>query len=266
MTDSRGVWVYTVARSIGDGWLDGIGGMDGEPVRVVGAAGLAAAVTTVRLAEFGEVALRRHLEDLPWLEASARAHHQVIEAVAAHGPAVPMRLATVYAGDSGVAALLAGRQGDFAAALDRVTGRAEWGVKVFPAERPEPQPAAAGTAPPAGGRGAGAGAAYLRQRRQQLSAAQQARDSAAASAEHVHTMLARLAVAAQLRNPQAPQLSGRPDRMIMNGAYLVDEERAEAFAAAAADLAAGCPGVQVELTGPWPPYSFAALPEMVAAR
>ncbi|MGE5136435.1 MAG: GvpL/GvpF family gas vesicle protein [Gemmatimonadota bacterium] len=265
MTDERGVWVYTVAHAISDSWLDGIAGMDGQPVRAVAAAGLAAAVTTVRLAEFGEAALRRHLEDLPWLEAAARAHHQVIEAVAARRPAVPLRLATVYRDDAGVAALLASRGTDFAAALERVTGRAEWGIKVFPAGRPEPEPATAGTASPAGARAAGTGAAYLNRRRQQLSAAQRSREAAAASAEHIHAMLARLAVAAQLRDPQVPQLSGRQDRMIMNGAYLVDEERAEAFAAAATDLAAGCTGVQVELTGPWPPYSFAAVPETRAS-
>ncbi|MBO0776713.1 MAG: GvpL/GvpF family gas vesicle protein [Actinobacteria bacterium] len=265
MTEDRGVWVYAVARGIEEDWLAGISGMDGQPVRVVTAAGLAAAVTTVSLAEFGADALRRHLEDMAWLESAARAHHQVIESVAAHGPVVPLRLATVYRDDPGVAELLAGRQSDFAGALDRVTGRAEWGVKVFPASQPEPAPAEPAGTGAAGSRAAGAGAAYLSRRRQQLSAAEQSRQAAAASAEHIHAMLARLAAAAQMRAPQAPQLSGLREQMILNGAYLVDENRSEAFTAAAADLAAGCSGVRVELTGPWPPYSFAAVPEPQAA-
>ena len=265
MTDDRGVWVYAIAREVAGGWLGGIAGLDGQPVRAVRAAGLAAALTTVRLAEFGEAALRRHLDDRSWLERAAQAHHLVIETLAAHGPAVPMRLATVYTGDAGVAALLTARGADFSAALDRVDGRSEWAVKVYPVARREP--AEAGAAARAAGRPtAGAGAAYLSRRRQQLSAAEQSRQAAVASAEHIHATLARLAVAAQLRSPQAPQLSGRPDQMIMNGAYLVDGRRAEAFAAAAADLAAGSAGVRVELTGPWPPYSFATVPEVEVAR
>lgn len=269
MTGDSGVWVYAVARAIDDDWLEGFTGLDGRPVRTVAAAGLTAAVTTVRLAEFGEVALRRHLEDMAWLEAAARAHHKVIGNVAGHEPVVPMRLATVYQDDGGVAAMLAGRQADLAAALDRVTARAEWGVKVFPAETGSGTASragiggtgAGGTRPPAGRPAPGAGAAYLSRRRQELSAAERARRACAASAEEIHGTLSQLAATAQLRNPQAPQLSGRNQQMILNGAYLVDDSRSQAFASAVRELAARHPGVRVELTGPWPPYSFAALPE-----
>src|SRR5262249_39926506 len=76
----------------------------------------------VTLAEFGEDALRRNLEDLGWLEATARAHHHVIDAVAQQGPLVPMRLATVYSGDEGIAAMLGERGADFRSARARVSG------------------------------------------------------------------------------------------------------------------------------------------------
>lgn len=258
--DGTGVWLYAVTSGRADDSLGGLSGLDGQPVRTVTEAGLSAAVTTVRLAEFGEQALRRHLEDMAWLETAARAHHLVIETLASRQPVVPMRLATVYRDDRGVAATLARRQADFIAALDRVTGRAEWGVKVFPAAEPGQDPTAARPGSP-GGRAPGAGAAYLSRRRQELSAAERARQAAAASAEDIHGALSRLAAAAQARAPQGPQLSGQRQPMILNGAYLVDEARAEAFAAAASDLAARHPAVRIELTGPWPPYSFATLPE-----
>jgi hypothetical protein len=45
--------------------------------------------------------------------------------------------------------------------------------------------------------------------------------------------------------------------MVLNGAYLVDEDRGEEFAAAVAALRV--PEVDVELTGPWAPYSFTIL-------
>jgi hypothetical protein len=49
--------------------------------------------------------------------------------------------------------------------------------------------------------------------------------------------------------------------MILNAAYLLDDERGDEFAAAVADLGREHPGVRLELTGPWPPYSFAGPPE-----
>ena len=67
----------------------------GETVRVVIAGDLAAVVGTVGLDEFGEQALRRHLEDLDWLSAKATAHDAVISAIARFGSVILVRLATV---------------------------------------------------------------------------------------------------------------------------------------------------------------------------
>jgi hypothetical protein len=41
-----------------------------------------------------------------------------------------------------------------------------------------------------------------------------------------------------------------------NGIYLVDTWRAVEFTATAQQLAAEHPDLRLEVTGPWPPYSF----------
>jgi hypothetical protein len=46
--------------------------------------------------------------------------------------------------------------------------------------------------------------------------------------------------------------------MVLNGAYLVDVTRADEFADAVDSSAAVQPALRLELTGPWPPYSFTA--------
>ncbi|MGW6360670.1 GvpL/GvpF family gas vesicle protein [Streptomyces sp. NPDC055092] len=46
-------------------------------------------VSHVRAQDFQEDALKQHLEDLEWLKAVARAHHGVIEALAAHTTVLP---------------------------------------------------------------------------------------------------------------------------------------------------------------------------------
>jgi hypothetical protein len=46
--------------------------------------------------------------------------------------------------------------------------------------------------------------------------------------------------------------------MVLNGAYLVDDVRAADFEELVVQLRADHPGVRLEVTGPWPPYSFAA--------
>jgi len=50
--------------------------------------------------------------------------------------------------------------------------------------------------------------------------------------------------------------------MVLNGSYLVDRDRADAFATLVRALADGnaARGLALEITGPWPPYHFVAEP------
>ncbi|WBB66140.1 GvpL/GvpF family gas vesicle protein [Micromonospora sp. WMMD812] len=252
-----GRWLHGVVREADLGLLGGIAGMTGDPVRPVRAAGLVAVVSTVPLAEYGEEALRRNLEDLAWLERAARAHHRVVDALTRAGAVVPARLATVHHDDGRVAASLADRRDDLAALLDRLTGRGEWGVKgyVVPGTA---TPRAEETAGPGRVGAGGAGAAYLRRRRAQLTAREDGQRAAATAAGEVHEALARHAVAARRHPPQDRRLSGAPTAMALNGAYLVDTGEFAGFAGVVETLGERHPELRLELTGPWPPYSFVA--------
>lgn len=264
MTDDRGIWAYAITEH-GAGtdvsWLTGVAG---AKVRAATAAGLTVLVSDVDLAEFGEAALRRNLEDLHWLEGVARAHHAVIDAASKLFAVLPARLATVYSGDESMAAVLDGRREELLAAMRRVGGRVEWGVKAYAvpeseqpeAERHEPAPAEGGAPADAGGRGAGL--AYLKRRKAQLSARAESQRSAAAGAQAVHEHLSRHAAEARLHPPQSPQLSGDQRPMMLNAAYLVDADNGTEFASEVAAAAGAHPGLDLSLTGPWPPYSFTA--------
>jgi hypothetical protein len=252
MTDeTRCVWLYAVTAGAAVGAAgDGVGG---GRVRAVRAAGLTAVVEDVGQDEFGEAALRRNLEDLDWLERTARAHHAVIGALAGQGPVVPMRLATVYSGDDPVAGTLRRRGSDLREALSRLSGRSEWGVKAYAAGPADPGTGSHGGPDDA----AGPGAAYLRRRRAQLSSRADSVQTATAGAQAIHAELSSFAVSARLYPPQAPGLAGQTAPMVLNAAYLVADERAGEFAAAVDDLADRHQPVRLGLTGPWPAYSFA---------
>ncbi|MCZ7435077.1 GvpL/GvpF family gas vesicle protein [Micromonospora sp. WMMC241] len=248
-----GVWLHAVVADVDPASLAGIAGIAGAPVRAVAGAGLVAVVADVPLTEYGEEALRRNLEDLGWLERAARAHHAVVDALARTVAVVPARLATVHHDDDRVARVLAERHDTLADTLGRLTDREEWGVKgyVVPGATPRVEE-------PAGG--GGAGAAYLRRRRAQLTAREEGQRIAADAAATVHTALAGHAVAARRHAPQDRRLSGAATAMVLNGAYLVERARVDAFATLARELAERHPELRFELTGPWPPYSFVAEP------
>ena len=244
------VWMYGVAGDDLGAFADGAAGVGGAPPRTITAAGLTAIVGDVGDREFGEVALRRNLEDLDWLAGTARAHHAVLEAAAGRGPVVPMRLATVFASDAGVTGTLQERADDLRGALSLVRARSEWGVKAYAVKPADPAGESEGLA-------TGPGTAYLQRRRAQLTASRDARSEALASARAVYAELGRFAVSSRLYPPHAPGLAGQQTPMVLNAAYLVADERAGEFRAAVADLTGGHRFVQLALTGPWPAYSFA---------
>ena len=66
--------------------------------------------------------------------------------------------------------------------------------------------------------------------------------------------------------PQDPGLSGRRAGQVLNAAYLLDEEQAEGFLAVTRAAADRMTGVEVEVTGPWPPYSFIDTADATPAR
>ena len=252
-----GVWAYAITEQARltepDGPVDlsWLSGVKEAPVRAVTCSGLAVLVSDVSTAEFGETPLREHLEDPEWLDETARLHHYVVEAAARLVPLLPVRLATVYSSDAAVCAALAGHRDQLLDTLRRIGGRVEWGVKAYAAAGNGDATDEPATQEP------GYGLAYLRRRRDQLAAGREARAAAAQGAQSVHAGLAGKAVAAVVRPPQSAQLSKARLPMLLNAAYLLDASDGTSFTAAVAAEATAHPELRIDLTGPWPPYSFA---------
>ncbi|MET7992837.1 GvpL/GvpF family gas vesicle protein [Amycolatopsis sp. NPDC005232] len=252
-SDETGVWLYAVTPEAGAAALGGLTGVSAEHPRAVTAGRLAAVVGDVPLSSFGAEALRRNLEDLDWLAAVARAHDSVVAALVEQGPVAPVRLATVYHDDASVRVAVEERGADFERTLEHVSGRVEWGVKAF--LQSEPEPAAA--VPDA----EGPGVAYLARRRSALASQEERQQRAADQVSRLHAALSELAADACTHPPQSRALTDQDGPMMLNGAYLVDAGEAGRFAEAVDSRGRDSTVLTVELTGPWPPYSFSSSEE-----
>ncbi|MBN9107378.1 MAG: GvpL/GvpF family gas vesicle protein [Pseudonocardia sp.] len=248
------VWVYAVQEA-GAGEAPDMSGVDGERPRVVGTEELAAVVGTVADDGFDEAGLAAAMEDLGRIEMLVRAHHGVVAATAQDRTVAPVRLATVFRDDDAVTAMLRQRHDEFRAALDRVRGRREWGVKVYVDGTAAPPPAPDAGAASTGDR---PGTAYLLRRRADRDRGAEAREDARAVAERVAGTAAACAVDVRRFAPQDARLSGRTQEMVLNATFLVDREREDEFRDT---VSRSGDGAVVEVTGPWPPFSFAAAEE-----
>ncbi|WP_069741974.1 GvpL/GvpF family gas vesicle protein [Streptomyces sp. EN23] len=258
--DAVVTYVFAVCRSTrATSALDvtGVAGLPGgEAVRLLPSGLLTAVVQTVPAADFTDEVWQRRLSDREEIERYARAHHAVVSAVATHGPVVPLPLATLYHDDDRARSRLADEADRFHSALKRVAHHAEWGVKVYRPLAPEPGPAVDAPGPGAtGGRAPGAGLAYLNRKRGAQARREKLREQALDVAESVDAELRGLAAASRRLRTHGAALSGDQRVHVLNATYLVADERAHEVAPLVAALGERT-DAQIELSGPWVPYSF----------
>ncbi|MFF9510966.1 GvpL/GvpF family gas vesicle protein [Streptomyces sp. NPDC014724] len=252
-------YAYAVARDT-DGVLEeelsGLPGVADAPVHLVhtGHCGdVVVAVSPVPAQDFQEAALRAHLEDLDWLESVARAHHRVIEALAARTTVLPLRLATVYLDDERVGQMLDACREAFAERLSDLAAQVEWGVKIY-VEAPS---ATESPAKPSADPALTPGRAYLSHRRAQRHARDDAYRDAEQAARRVEDAARKVAVDRVQHRTQQGALARGPGENVVNDAYLVPLAHSEQFRTDVMQAAEELPGVRIEVTGPWAPYSFA---------
>jgi hypothetical protein len=242
-----GLWLYGVMD--GDAVAPQRYGVDSvHEVELIRHAGLAALVSAVPLHEYGESGLRERLEDLEKLEVLACAHELVLDEALRVGAVVPFRICTIYASPARVEEMLARERELLTAALRRLRGMAEWGVKGFAV--------AAGNGAAAGE--PASGTEYLARRRDERAAEEDTRRALDSAVGDVHARLREHAAGAVLSPPQASRLTGREAEMVLNGAYLVADADVDDFHKLVAELDGRhrTDGMQLELTGPWPAYHF----------
>ena len=221
-------YVYAICRPFSAALSAELTGVGGVPPRLLRHGDLIAVVGSVPEREFAAEPLRRRLEDVHWLEATARAHQSVIDALTAVTSPLPLRLATVLRDDSGVRVMMDERMEDFRRTLDRLDGRVEWDVRVY-----------AGPAGDSGDSG----------------------NSADEFTSRLHDTLSECAEENRLLTPRNPRSArgappGGEDEKIFDAAYLVPRADSGEFVERVNGKVGEEPGVRVELTGPWAAYSF----------
>jgi len=219
--------------------------------------GLWLIVADAPLPQYGEAGLARVVRDLDAVSRCAVAHSAVVAHCARRAPVLPLRLLTLFSSDERALARVRGRRGAIARRLDRVAHRAEWGVQARLAAGGGPSARRARAVARRETARLGPGTRFLELRRRQRETTRDLASGAKAAAASLYRALAGHADAARQRPPVS--MDGRP-ALILDAAFLVSVARATQFrqAVRAQTERAADRGLQIRLTGPWPPYSFVA--------
>ena len=237
---------------------------DSEHTEAIPSGDLLAIVRRVPVAEFSAEALHAQAEDPTWIEAIARRHNAVIEAVHRTRAILPAKFGCVYASSEDVQMALQAEHDALLARLDRIDGCDEWGVRLYgdvatirqraDAEQEAVQRLRRELASASPGR------AYFLQRKLEdelASAAGHLLDDLVGQAyEHFARQARAGQVSRQLSGTQINQDADSTE--IVRAAFLVPRELADAFIEDVRQFSESQSGLWCEYSGPWPPYSFAA--------
>ncbi len=259
-SETHATYVFAVCQTEGGPDADGLTGVThDEPVRSLRVGPLTAIVQTVREADFTDEVWQKRLTDEAELERYARAHHEVVSAVAARFPTVPLPLATLYNGDERASLALASESTRFRTALRRIAHHAEWGIKVYAPVSPSagdgtPEERTAAAADQ-GGPAPGAGRAYLERKRNLQSRRAQRQTDSLRLADAVDADVSRLATESRRLRPHGDGAVDDRRVQVLNATYLVAANRAAELDLLVAGLRKRT-GAHIEVSGPWVPYSF----------
>jgi hypothetical protein len=229
-------------------------------------AGLDALVLDIAAADITGPVGERNLADIAFLAPRVQRHDALLMHARASGaPVLPCRFATLFASFESLDARLAHIAPRVLSFLGDIAGRDEWGLKVV-VDRPAALARChAELAERAGLSIASAGARYLMERKLR----QQAEESVASwiedRAADVLASVSPFCTGTHVGKVTASSATRDDGRVVVaNFALLVDRDHgSSALRARTTELAAaiGAHGVALELSGPWPVYSFVPSPD-----
>jgi hypothetical protein len=206
---------------------------------------------------YSQGAIERGLRDMEWVATIATAHERVVEAVAGVGAALPMKLFTLFASEERALAHVSRARKHIDRALAKVDGADEWGVRVVfdPARAAKAAAREARSAT----RGLGAGASFLVKKKKMQVAEQGALEGAHDAAESLFEAVLLVAREAK-KKPIVQGPAGA--RVVLDAVALVPKRAARRLEATVkkATERLGAAGLEIVVTGPWPPYHFVAGP------
>jgi hypothetical protein len=254
METDRALYLFCFARA---GPLPDFGGRE---VVVYPCGGLMAVCQWTGVNDWSGEQAEEWMHDLQWLAPRALRHQAVIESAMCVSPVLPAHLGTLFSSPEALELFVAAHRVTITDFLSEVENKQEWSFKAL-LDRVRAGAwlsSATETGPAAGG-----GASYLLARRARLAVAKELNRWAAQTVESIVDQLRCYAAQSRQRSCGATSAAGQPEP-VLNLALLVSREKLGALRQRLEQAVRehGPHGLELSMSGPWPPYSFCPALEM----
>lgn len=264
MDPSHGLYLFCVARSAVLAPAE-FGLTADAPLRTLCRNGLQAVVCEVLLADWIEDAGEAHLQDRQWLGPRSVRHEWVIKQVMAGGGVLPLRFGCIFSGEESLNDWLVRHHKAIGEYLDSIGNRQEWSLKGW-LHAGRAAAALATSDPRLAELPASPNARHLREQKLRQEHVRSSREWAREAGKAAVAALWPMSASHRTLGIRAASAAQREEEAAFNYALLVAPEDAPALQAKLQQLDAELRprGLELALSGPWPPFSFCpSLPEFV---
>ena len=186
-----------------------------------------------------------NMQDLEWLADASVRHQAVLSKLAGRGAVLPARFGLVFSNEKTILRHMASRRRELRAQFRKVEGADEWGIKVF---RLNPGPQLINVAK--------SGSDYLKKKADAMHAELARSERGRALPDEINGFAAELKKVARDVAPGGSVSRGQPGLEWQVSILLPKEQRAKFNALVERSASAWAGAHRIEVTGPWPPYSF----------
>ena len=257
---NRGIYLFCLTPASPIPEIAGTG-IDGEHplfVEVVGE--VAAVLSEIDLDDFSGPAAREKLEDLAWVAPRALRHEDVVMAAMERGPVLPVRFGTVFSSLAAATEPLRRRQDILRKFFQDTGGKQEWTIKGYvnlpqartrmTAERLVAEKEQLAELSP--------GKRYFLEQKIKGAVDKSTTSWLKGIGEEIGKLAKEMSVGCSECRLQSREVTGRDEEMFFHSALLVPD----GFVAILEHMTEEwnkrheSQGLQIELSGPWPPYHF----------
>jgi len=260
MEDHKVVYLYCFACKNLLQNIEGVGIDRQHQVFMTSVMDITAVVSLVSLDEFHGPEAESRMKDLSWLGPRTLRHEEVVEGVMEQSPVLPARFGTIFLSLDNIEKILDTHHGPISHFLDRVTEKREWAIKgLLDRERAgeeifskglEGEKERLSSLPP--------GMRYLQEKRIRAGVEKELKEWVKDIAREILNELCLYSSDFNVHKVLSRDLTGSDREMILNWAFLVPRQSADAFHGCIREANSRYErrGVIFEQSGPWPPYSF----------
>ncbi len=257
---NKGILLYCIANKLNEDIL-GINGMDGNgKLYSIECCGLYAIVGDVSLEEYGEEAMADKGEDVEWLKEKAVMFMDIILKIHTLSNVIPMKFLTIFHSEERVKNIITENLELFIHSFERINNRDELSVKIY-CDGKKYKDKVMGEEIDGFEKslaGKPKGAAFFLKKKFDSELDDRINNRICSIANSFIESLNSFAVEMKSNKIIAKEITGISTPMRLNCAFLIDKEKQEQFASKIDELKSQNKenGFMIEMSGPWPPFSF----------